>query len=254
MLKALSMKQIYIGLMLLPLVFKAFAEVKLCGVEWPPFTYAQHNHLVKGISIDIYKEAFTRMNMTFTADQLPWARCLKDVEEGYYDAVIDNANLEPFKVAADTPTSVYPLGIYVRQDFPQVQFSWESIRGTAVAMVNGYDYTKKIAAFTGWQRVDFSSDEKILHAIKIKRYDYALIDVFSAPILAKKVGIDIKLLKPAVDSTNLYLAFGPKKANLVKQFGETIKEMIQEGIMDIIYRKHIGMSYSDVLKISQDVK
>ncbi|MCX4027746.1 transporter substrate-binding domain-containing protein [Endozoicomonas sp. SM1973] len=228
-------------------------ELKLCGVEWPPFTYGENNRLVKGISIDVYKEAFPRMEMKFTADQLPWARCLKDVEDGYYDAVIDNANLPPY-IVADTPTSVYPLGIYVRNDFPQDKFSWDSITGKSVAMVTAYDYTKKIAAFTGWKRVDFASDEKVLQALQLKRYNYALIDVFSAPILSKKVGIEIKLLKPVVDSTNLYLAFSPKNSHLVKQFDEAIKVMIKEGIMDIIYRKYISMSYSEVLKLSQEAQ
>ncbi|WP_163831964.1 substrate-binding periplasmic protein [Spartinivicinus ruber] len=244
------MKYCTLTLFILFLSFKAVADIKLCGVEWPPFTYGKDNHLVKGISIDVYKEAFPRMGMIFIADQLPWARCLKDVAEGYYDAVIDNANLPPY-IVADTPTSVYPLGIYVRKDFPQNTFSWENITGKPVAMVTAYDYTKKIAAFSGWQRVDFASDEKVLEALKLKRYNYALIDVFSAPILAKKVNLQIKLLKPVVDSTNLYLAFAPKNNVLAKKFGATIKDMIKEGIMDKIYRKHISMSYSEVLELSQ---
>jgi len=118
----------------------SYAEaLKLCGVEWPPFTYSKEQKITKGISYDVYTEAFRRLQM---AVELPWKRCLQYVAEGKYDAVIDNAALEPF-LYGQFPTAIYPLAIYVRQDFPQETFSWDDLQGKTVGMVLGYDYTER---------------------------------------------------------------------------------------------------------------
>lgn len=228
-------------------------ELKLCGVQWPPFTYSETGKIVKGISFEVYTEAFHRLNIKFKAQELPWPRCLKYVKEGKYDAVIDNAALKPF-LYGKYPTGVYSLAMYVRHGFPQEKFLWEDIKGKKVGMVRGYDYTEKIVQFEGW-KPDFAiTDEMMLRKLQRNRYDYAICDIFAAPILADKLGIKIKMLTPLIDSTKLYLVFNKTHAEIVKKYDRAIGEMIKDGTMDMIFKKYFPYSYNEIMDMSNQNK
>ncbi|MCG9692333.1 transporter substrate-binding domain-containing protein [Vibrio sp. Isolate22] len=86
------------------------------------------------------------------------------VKMGRYDAVIDNASLQPF-ITGKNPTAHYALAIYVRSDFPQNDFSWEMLRGKVIGVVRGYDYTKSIRDFDGWIKEPTTTDELMLLTI-----------------------------------------------------------------------------------------
>lgn len=232
-----------------PLSSMSAEKIKLCGVEWPPFTYAKDGKITKGVSPDIYTEAFHRLQLDFEAVELPWSRCLKFVENGNYDAVIDNAALEPF-LYGKFPTAIYPLAIYVRQDFPQETFSWDDIKDKTVGMVLGYDYTEKVKKFTGWKPEFANTDEQMLKKLQKNRYDYVVLDIFAAPILAKQVDIELKRLNPLMDVTMLYLVFGKHQADLAKRYDQVIGALIQEGFLDTIYKKYLPYSYADLMKMT----
>ncbi|WP_229805248.1 substrate-binding periplasmic protein [Saccharospirillum salsuginis] len=223
--------------------------VRLCGVEWPPFTYAENGNIESGISFRIYQEAFRRLGMSFEAHALPWPRCLRLVELGHYDAVIDNADLEPF-VAGSHPTASYPLAIYVLADFPVDDFSWDFMRRKRIGMVRGYDYTPTIAAFEGWRPRYFTTDEQMLRVLQAGRIDYALGDLYSVPILSERIGIEIKRLRPLVDSTNLYLVFNADRADLMRRYDAVIGQMIEDGTLDAIYLEFMPLTYSDVMRLN----
>ncbi len=223
-------------------------ELKFCGVEWPPFTYAENGRIVRGISYDIFTEAFSRLEKSFRADLVPWPRCLKYVKGGMYDAVIDNRAMEPF-VSGTTPTAVMPLAIYVRKDFPHDTFSWKLMEGRRVCMVRGYDYPEKILKFEGWKKDFANNEEQMLKVLKKGRYDYVLGDIFSAPILAEKIGADIRMLRPLIDSLLMYLCFNREQGDIMKEYDDTVREMIKDGTMDKIYRKYTQYSYSETMKL-----
>lgn len=228
-------------------------KLKLCGVEWLPFTDSTNGKISKGISFDIYTEVFRRLQMDFETIELPWKRCLQFVAEGKYDAVIDNAALEPF-LYGKFPTAIYPLAIYVRHDFPQETFAWGGMKDKTVGMVLGYDYTEKIKKFTGWKGDFANTDEQMLKKLQGNRYDYVVLDIFAAPILAKQLNLEIKQLKPVVDVTMLYLVFGKHKKELAEQYDQMIGKMIQEGVLDAIYKRYLPYNYTDLMKMPFESK
>lgn len=222
-------------------------ELRLCGVHWPPFSYSENERLVSGISVDINTEAFRRLGIKFTADDLPWPRCLDGVERGEYDAIIDNAS-RPNYVHGTNATSVYPLTIYVREDYPHREFTWESMNGKTVGVVRGYWYTESIRNFNGWFIDKSVTDEIVLRKLAGGRYDYAVSDIFVAPILAEKLGIKIKALAPLIDSSQLYLGFKEKHSKIAAKYDLTIKQMILDGTMDRIYLKYLPYSYKAIFE------
>lgn len=54
---------------------------------WYPYTYSQENQ-AKGIHIDLVQKALGNLNYGTRFYPKPWKRCLKDVEEGKYDAIV----------------------------------------------------------------------------------------------------------------------------------------------------------------------
>ena len=227
------------------------APVRVCGTEWPPFTYAENGKLVRGISIEIYTEAFRRMHTSFSVDKVPWTRCLSEIRNGgRYDAVIDGG-IAPGFVHGTHPTSFYFLAIFVRQNSPEVSFSWNMLTGKVVGMVRGYYYGKKVENFTGWHIKRTWSDENMLRLLNANRYNYALGDTIAVPILANKIGIKIKRLMPLVDHEYLYMGFNQKHESILRQLDYTIGKMIADGTMDRIYKNGLGYSYSDLMKMTR---
>jgi len=222
--------------------------LRFCGVEWPPFTFVEKNEIVSGISFDIYQEAFGRIGKRFTANVLPWERCKAAVTQGtQYDAMIDNAALSPF-IFGKHPTGVYPLVLFVRENFAASQFSWQEVTGKRVGMVRGYDYTESVLNFDGWIRDFATTDEQMISKLLVKRYDYILGDIFSTPIIAQKLGTKLKMLTPSVDATYTFLVFNESRGAILKQYDAAIKQMIIDGTMESIYQKY-GYSYDALMKL-----
>lgn len=222
--------------------------LKLCGVEWPPFTYVENNSIVAGLSHDIIKEAFGRLDVSVVIDSIPWPRCEFYVKHGKYDAILDNSLIGDWLIKGQYPATKYTLAVYVRDDFDQTKFSWESLAGKTVGFVRGYDYTERIKNYRGWDKELSSTDEQLLVKLKVKRYDYVVLDTYGAPLLAEKLNIKIRKLEPEIDSTNLYLSFNNQHTEILKAYDEIISQMIDDGSMDKLYLKYLPHNYSDILK------
>lgn len=80
-------------LIALLLAAQSSTSLKVCGVDWPPFSYAEQGKLMEGISVEIHQEATRRLGMTLTLLELPWGRCEQYVSTGLADGILDNAPL-----------------------------------------------------------------------------------------------------------------------------------------------------------------
>ena len=223
------------------------AEVKICGVEWPPFTKGKT--IQEGISSEIYREIFQRrLGFKLIIRAMPWARCLSEVKKGNFDAVSDNLSTSDF-INGKYAHSVYALAMYVNQDSTEKTFKGlNSLIGKKVGMVRGYGYTPKIKEFKGWKVHLAVKDEHLIKMLDEGRLDYIINDIFSAPIMAEKFKIKIRAIFPLVDSTPLYLAFNKEKEELAKQYDEELGKLIKEGMVDKIYKNNSSIPYVDISK------
>lgn len=225
-------------------------NLKVCGVDWPPFSYAEQGNLKEGISVEIHQEVARRLGMNLTLLELPWGRCEQYVSTQLADGILDNAPL-PGCYHSDLATAFYPLAAYVRTDSPLQNFSWEMAKGLKVGMVRGYDYTAKIRNFTGWEPIKVHSDKQLLLMLEKSRVDMIILDYFSAPILSREQDVRIRALTPFIDSTPLYLCFGKQKANLLPAYNKALQQLQDEGILDRIYLRYLGEDYR-TLKTKQE--
>ena len=244
------MKRLFLLITLSFLVAESNAKesLKLCGVHWPPFTYVENSSITAGLSHDIIKEAFRRLEVNVVMDSIPWPRCESYVMNGKYDAIIDNSLIDDPFIRGKYPATKYTLAVYVRDDFEQTKFSWESLDGKNVGFVRGYDYTERIKKYRGWIKELSANDERVLLKLKVKRYDYVILDTYGAPLLAEKLDIKIRKLEPEIDSTNLYLSFNKQHTAILTAYDEVISQMIDDGTMDKLYLKYLPHNYTDILE------
>ena len=207
----------------------------------------QAEQISGGISHAILSEAFARMKLRFVAQALPWSRCLDAVRQGRFDAVIDNAP-DPSLLHGQHPTAFYPLALFARADTVVPRFSWDAMRAKSVGMVRGFDYTAAILNYKAWNKDLSDSDEMMLKKLAAKRFDYMILDIFSAPILSRELGVPLRQLEPLVDATPLYVSFHKERTALAQGFDRAVAGMISDGTLERIYQAHGGLSYRALQK------
>jgi ABC-type amino acid transport substrate-binding protein len=65
-------------------------EIKVCAEDsqWFPMVFKSENGEIRGVQVDIVKKSLDSLNLKYDLKLLPWKRCLRNVEEGSYDAAI----------------------------------------------------------------------------------------------------------------------------------------------------------------------
>lgn len=228
---------------------KTAEQYRFCATHWPPYAYAKDSQIKSGISYELYQEIFKRLHWSVVIDVLPWSRCIKWVEKGVYSAALDSV---PRKgtIHGKHPTAFFPLAVFVRDSFPQHNFSWKRMTGKRVGMVSGYVYTETIRNFVGWEEYRARDEGHMIRMLKANRLNFILLDLLSAPILSKDNNVSIRQLQPIVDSALLYPIFNPMFESQMQQFDQTLAELIEQGVADKIYRKYSPYSYKQLDKLS----
>jgi len=240
------MKKIVLLVIVMTFTFHIYAqEIKICGIDWLPFSMSENNTITKGISHDIYQEAFRRLGRKIVFHKIPWPRCIDYVQEGKYMA-ISECYQPDILINGKHPTGVFPQAVFVREDFPENNFSWELMKGKKIGMVRGYVFLGKIGKFKGWIK-DYAVDEIMMtRKLKMGRYDYILHDVFAAQRVADKVGVKIKMLEPIIQTYPTYLCFRASQTEILTQYDNTLGLMISDGTFDTIYKKYLNKSYTEI--------
>lgn len=224
---------------------RAAEPVRLCGAEWPPFTLVSDGRMNQGLSIELIAAAFERLGREVSFTALPWRRCEQAALAGQYDGVVDNTAMPGF-ITAGRPTSFFIIGVLVRADDPQQRFDWAAMDAQPVGAVLGYSYLPVVHRYSGWRRVDVRGERELLLGLGKKYYRYALCDGLACPSLARELGAPVRFLKPYLGALPLYLVLTPGHEALAARYGEVLDELFAEGLVESLYRKHLGRGYADV--------
>jgi len=240
-------KVVFVLLLLLHSVTVGATPVKICGVNWPPSTIVVDGHIVKGYSVDVFNEAFKRIGVEFTLTVMPWKRCVKWVTSGDFDAVIDAGEANEGLIFGEYPNSFAPLAIFVREGFPKDDYIPEMLTGKSVGVVRGYNSYTQVGHQLGWNIIQTNDEGKMFRMLLAKRFDYAFSDILSTPILSKQLGFRVKALTPHVINSKFYLSFNPNRYMLAKKYDAVIEILLEEGVLDRIYKRYLSKSYRELL-------
>lgn len=245
--KRLSVKVSIIALFFFNSVASSADELKMCYESWEPFQSKVNDQHV-GLQVELINKAVISLGHTVSFRQLPYARCIKEVNSGVSDGILLTSDEEPLIPTTVTPI-FWEIGFVARPDWNEASYTTLSaFNGKKVGLVRSYDYGDAIKQASKNWKVELTTDaESNLRKLSVGRIDLTLVDLTWAQIFAKREGLDIKILSPTFTSTPQFLYFNKEHEQYVAPLSQAIQNLIEDGTVDELYQRFLGSSYAQIL-------
>jgi len=210
----------------LPIVFE----------EYPPYEYIEDG-VVKGMNMDIIREAFKRMGINPTFEPRPWKRALFELKAGEILALssgFKTKEREHFAVYPDAPLGTETNVIITTVDRNFEIRALDDLKGLNLGVVREYVYGEPFESIHGLTKIKAQSSEQLLLMVLNGRMDVAIGNKAVFRYLAKQMHAEnrIKIIYE-VGSEPLYLMFskqrGAKAEALARDFGAAVNGMVKDG-------------------------
>ena len=229
--------------------FHANAEtVKITTGEWKPFISSEFRQ--GGVILHIVREAFARKGIDVQIEFFPWARAVKYVADGSWDAMAVTAS----RYSEDGAAYLYSDAVYIGEDVifhlkdsPPPGSSFADMKGLSFGAVLSYDYTAEYrkAIEDGLISEVVAPEPELLFPMLIaKRFDVFIMNKAAGlytynTIYREQVGDLITYFDQPLSTLDFSMRFsddGEKNQRLVKIFNTSLREMREAGIIDQYYR------------------
>ena len=222
--------------------------VKITTGEWKPLISSEFKH--GRVILHIVREAFARKGIDVEIGFFPWARAVKNVADGSWDAMAITAS----RHSDGDENYLYSDAVYIGGD---VIFHLKDTRlrgnrlvdmeGLKFGAVLSYDYTteyRKAVEDGLISEVMAPEADLLFPMLMAKRFDVFIMDK-TAGLYAfntkyrEKAGDVITYLDQPLSTFEYSMRFsddGEKNQRLVKIFNTSLKEMREVGIIDQYYR------------------
>lgn len=219
------------------------ADIKFCFEPWRPFVYLDETGTPAGIQVDITSEALDRVGLTASLEELPYRRCLAQVEAGRYDAMLLTGGEENL-IGSTEYSVVWQVGVIVHESYPADVFeSFEDFSGTVLGIVDGYGYPEAIETFEGWEREYAVDAATNVRKVSGQRIDLTVDDVPWALWYAKDYGLNIKVLEPLVAGFPQYAMWNKRRDTFRVLHDEALATVLADGTVDRIYLDAMGVTF-----------
>ncbi|WP_425404360.1 substrate-binding periplasmic protein [Hwanghaeella sp.] len=245
-----------IALLLIALACSARAEeIKITTGEWEPFLSEKYKN--GGVILDIVKEAFNRKGIDVKYKFLPWARAVKFVDDGTWDAMavtgsrhsdkgIEHLYSDPVYVGTDV--------IFHRKEFRLNWRHFPDLHGLAFGTVLSYDYSDEFrqAVAEGSVRSVLAPEAHLLFPmLAAKRFDVFIMDkragMYTYNTQYRDVLGDVITYSPRPLSTLAYsMRFSgkvPGNKRFLSIFNESLREMHEDGTVERLYEQFENGAY-----------
>lgn len=219
----------------LPIVFE----------DYPPYEFVEDGE-VRGINMDLIREAFKRMGITPYFEPRPWKRAIFQLKSGEILALSSGFKTEErmkFAVFPNGPLGMETNMIIARADRDITVNSLDDIQRIRLGVVREYAYGEPFDSIRGLHKIKAQSSHQLLRMLLEGRVDAVIGNKAVFGYIAKRKGAfdQIKFVYE-VSSEPLYLMFsrarGPRATNLARDFGNAIQEMIKDGTFDTIQARY----------------
>jgi len=248
-------------LLIFGLLLFAQEKIYICddSAQWPPFIFKQKDEKLAGISVDIAKEVFKRINTPYKIELIPWKRCLYLVAnydkvkkyQMFMDGAYSKKRAEYFYIS-DPVYYTHPSACYNKDKTTGTKL-YKTLKQTPEKLrycdVNGYQ-TETYYRFLGLGK-DVKIDQgakstcDVLKKISRGRCD-VMIGGYEGTIgyaLSGKCKIPENisfLLLPEKYATAYYMFVSkkyPKAKELINKINSALKEMKKDGTYQKILDK-----------------
>jgi polar amino acid transport system substrate-binding protein len=197
------------------------ATIRLLTGNYPPFEYMENGE-VKGLAVELLKEAFHRCHRDVTFNVLPWARALAETQQGRADAIftaIKTPEREKVLRFSSEPLVAMNSALYTRKGTGiRYRGDLSELAGYRLGMVIGTSHGAQfdMALRAGVLKyVDTTNDtEPNIRKLLAGRIDLVVADRYVVTYYARANGWQDQLieLSPVLHSSFGYLAFSKNPA------------------------------------------
>ena len=232
--------------------------ITIAGDIWPPMSCSSHSKN-KGLMVDITERIFSDAGYKVIYKTMPWARCIREAEEGTVNAIIGAHH-------NDAPDFIFPktaiMRISANSFFVLKENPWrfnglKSLDEVRVGATIGYDYNDE--ALNNYLKKNKKKNVFLLageetmpmHIRKLisRRVDViiAASPVFFNFLKELKIKDQFTFAGRMTEPQNCYIAFSPNiKLNsqkLTKIFDKGFKALEKQGIIKEAFSKY-GLNYN----------
>jgi len=210
----------------LPIVFE----------EYPPYEFVEDGE-VKGINMDIIREAFRRMGITPFFEPRPWNRGIYQLKTGEILALSSGFKTKKRQLFAyfpDTPLALETNMVITRSDRDISVKSLEDLRPLHIGVVRGYAYGTEFDSMRGLNIIEAQSAHQLLLMLLNDRMDVAICNQAVFKYIARnEEALDKIRFVFEVSREPLYLMFsrahGSRARQLANDFGTVVRQMVKDG-------------------------
>ncbi|MDR3479174.1 MAG: transporter substrate-binding domain-containing protein [Burkholderiaceae bacterium] len=214
--------------------------IKLVTGNYPPYEYEEDGD-IKGMAVTLINEAARRCNIAVKIQVVPWARALREAEEGLVDGVFSAIMTPERKQKLNFTTQpIVPLmvSIFVKRGSP-VKYDGHiaKLRDYRIGILNqfsngvAFDDAVKSGTLKNIDVVD-NADLNV-KKLMAGRIDLMVNNTYGAYFLFRKYGIagDVVELLPPLDNSPAFIAFTKKRdMNTVRNaFDNALVSMKKDG-------------------------
>ncbi len=220
-----------------------------CYADWPPYSY-QVDGKPAGISIEIYNAILQRADIKVNYSKMPWARCKAEFLSGKVDLLVDGDISIPNSLHIEQGPVLWILIFWVHQDSPFGDFKgYSQFENQSIGYVRDYGYPRDFIEYQGFrEKYDVLDDLQGLKMLAKGRLQAFFGDVISSTFLVNRHQLKLNALGPAMKIRFLTLSFGKQHLAQHTDFNRAFMTMLNDGSIDDIYKKHLGMSYHELLE------
>jgi len=225
----------------------ALAEkLSVTTTEWSPYVIVE-NGKPTGIFIEIILEICKRLGIDPEFPILPWARCIKYMQDGTSDAILGPKKTDErleFMYFPSEPLYMEKLVIIAKKESNIKADKLDDLNGKKIGVVRDYSYGSDFDKYQGINKIVCDHDEQLMKIFEAGRVETAVGDEGNLKFIAKKIGITVPLETVYVltEAPN-YIAFskkapGDKGKVLAEKFSDTLRQLREEGFIKKVESKY----------------
>ena len=217
--------------------------VSFCFNDWPPYSMMTAEG-ARGITVEIVRRAAESVGREARFVEREWSDCLKLVEDGELDAVLDAARRDAY-LQGPTSFNSYTDTFWVsnRSNINR----YDQLSGGEIALVEGYNYADSLLAHIESLRVRVvrgADDPSNIRDLAGGEIDAAVADLASTFAFTREHNLPVHPILPPFSVDLLYVSFNRQKVELQREFDRAFAGLIEQGVVDRIYVEYIGTPYS----------
>jgi polar amino acid transport system substrate-binding protein len=220
----------------------------LVTLEYPPYEYTE-NGQVKGIAVEIVREAFRLMGHEAVIQVYPFKRSIEMFKRGEADAIFTffkTPEREEFTLYSNEVVVLQSITLWVRQDSPiTYNDDFSSMSQYHFGVIRGVSYGEKFDAQARAGKLNLDTVDSASSAMDMlvaSRFDIWVSNHFGAVYELKRAGLfeSVKELTPPVQEQLTYVGFSKVKnlGELRDQFDKTLKILKRNGFYDAVLDKY----------------